>query len=405
MDNEVGFDDLRAALDRAWDANGLPRTKRSVDVIVHSTGALVIRDWMTHHFKANTNPINRLLMLAPANFGSPLAHKGKAFLGRVVKGWRSEKRFQTGKRILTGLELGSDFSYELAKRDCFVGSGAPWYGKGACLATVLVGNTGYSGVSSLANEEGGDGTVRVSTAALNPVLIKADFSIGNPKLKIIKSKGEVGLGVIEGDNHSTIAFKSKGPKGQGVEELVLKALKVTDNSFDDFLSTLRERTKQTMLAALELKDSDDREYRHGFQNTVFFVKDHFGNPVEEYFLDFTVKDHDKKGFLGRFFQEKAIRKVHNFSGNEAYRSIHIDCTRLAEKLDKSDESMILDLHGEPQLKENKYVGFRPLGAEGGGLKITQAQAKLAFVENRTALVEITLRREQVKKVFELNPMG
>ena len=52
-------------------------------------GALVVRDWMTHHYRPETVPFKRHLMLAPANFGSQLAHKGRAWYGRVFKGWKT----------------------------------------------------------------------------------------------------------------------------------------------------------------------------------------------------------------------------------------------------------------------------------------------------------------------------
>lgn len=102
LQDDVTYADLAAALDRAWTAQGLSRAPRTVDVVVHSTGALVLRDWLTRHFDPASAPVKRFLMLAPANFGSPLAHKGRSFIGRVLKGWN---RFvgQTGTQVLKGL--------------------------------------------------------------------------------------------------------------------------------------------------------------------------------------------------------------------------------------------------------------------------------------------------------------
>ncbi len=110
LQDDVTYADLAAALDRAWTAQGLSRAPRTVDVVVHSTGALVLRDWLTRHFDPASAPVKRFLMLAPANFGSPLAHKGRSFIGRVLKGWN---RFvgQTGTQVLKGLELGSPYSW------------------------------------------------------------------------------------------------------------------------------------------------------------------------------------------------------------------------------------------------------------------------------------------------------
>ncbi|MGV8677709.1 hypothetical protein ACV356_31635, partial [Pseudomonas aeruginosa] len=71
-----------------------------------------------------------------------LAHKGRSFIGRVLKGWN---RFvgQTGTQVLKGLELGSPYSWQLADRDLF--GAAAWYGAARLLTTVLVGNAGSSG--------------------------------------------------------------------------------------------------------------------------------------------------------------------------------------------------------------------------------------------------------------------
>ncbi len=71
-----------------------------MDLVVHSTGALVARHWLTSQYQADQHPVRRLVMLAPANFGSHLAHKGRSFPGRVVKGFSSQRRFHTGTRLL-----------------------------------------------------------------------------------------------------------------------------------------------------------------------------------------------------------------------------------------------------------------------------------------------------------------
>src|SRR5277367_6273204 len=54
-----------------------------------ATEGLVAREWLAKHYPDGKNsPVKRLVMLAPANFGSKLAAKGQSMLGRVVKGWK-----------------------------------------------------------------------------------------------------------------------------------------------------------------------------------------------------------------------------------------------------------------------------------------------------------------------------
>src|SRR5437879_5752132 len=51
----------------------------SFDMIVHSTGGLVARLWLSTYYPDGRNcPVRRLLMLAPANFGSKLASMGQS---------------------------------------------------------------------------------------------------------------------------------------------------------------------------------------------------------------------------------------------------------------------------------------------------------------------------------------
>lgn len=47
MNDEVTIIDVATALDMAWSHYGLPTKPHSVDLIVHSAGVLVIREWMT----------------------------------------------------------------------------------------------------------------------------------------------------------------------------------------------------------------------------------------------------------------------------------------------------------------------------------------------------------------------
>ncbi|WP_121496960.1 esterase/lipase family protein, partial [Pseudomonas aeruginosa] len=231
LQDDVTYADLAAALDRAWTAQGLSRAPRTVDVVVHSTGALVLRDWLTRHFDPASAPVKRFLMLAPANFGSPLAHKGRSFIGRVLKGWN---RFvgQTGTQVLKGLELGSPYSWQLAERDLF--GAEAWYGAGRLLATVLVGNVGYSGVEAIANEAGGDGTVRIATANLNACRLSLELDVrqrARPGWRLEESRGEIAFAIVDGENHASVALKDRGPKNPRTLELIRAALEVEDADY------------------------------------------------------------------------------------------------------------------------------------------------------------------------------
>src|SRR5271154_1111803 len=105
MENHVTFDDLAAGLQDRFDELARAGTIRlnpySLDVVVHSTGGPVVRHWLYHYLMDQCAgdltkcPIRRLIMLAPANFGSRLAAEGKSALAKLFKGGISNG-FETG---------------------------------------------------------------------------------------------------------------------------------------------------------------------------------------------------------------------------------------------------------------------------------------------------------------------
>src|SRR5262249_3202262 len=91
MDDDVRVEDVGKRMDQVIRA-AIADNKLTVpfDLIVHSTGGLVAREWISRFFPTGDGcPVKRLLMLAPANFGSRLASLGNSMLGRVAKGWNN----------------------------------------------------------------------------------------------------------------------------------------------------------------------------------------------------------------------------------------------------------------------------------------------------------------------------
>src|SRR6202044_2172427 len=87
---------------------------------------------------------------------------------------------------------------------------------GTPYVAVFIGNTGYTGISKLANSPGSDGTVRWAGCALNTRLVELDFrrqpalldAAGQPtRVKISDwATGRLAFPIIalEGKNHGTI---------------------------------------------------------------------------------------------------------------------------------------------------------------------------------------------------------
>src|SRR5688572_2999252 len=168
LTNEVSIKDVAEGLDRALRTRAGLDADQPFDAIVHSTGMLVIRAWLTTYARRRDR-LRHLIALAPATFGSPLAHKGRSWLGALFKGNREwgPDFLEAGDLILDGLELGSRYTWDLAHLDLL--GAAPMYGPTGSTpyAFVFCGNVPYRGLKRLIGEAGTDGVVRLAGCALN----------------------------------------------------------------------------------------------------------------------------------------------------------------------------------------------------------------------------------------------
>ena len=83
MSDHVKIEDVVKRMDQVLTGpDRKPGLAESFDMIVHSTGGLVARKWIATFYPSGEGcPIKRLLMVAPANFGSKLASTGKSTVG------------------------------------------------------------------------------------------------------------------------------------------------------------------------------------------------------------------------------------------------------------------------------------------------------------------------------------
>ena len=402
LDDDVRMKDLVNGLQRAWTQQKLPTATKSIDVIIHSTGGLIIRDWMATHYiaKGLKPPVNNLLMLAPANFGSPLAHKGRALYGRVIKGFNAKKRFQTGTHILKALEMASPYTWDLSQRDRFQDNAMTATG---VRTTVIVGNTGYSGISSLANEAGSDGTVYAATANLNCAAIEVSFPAGDrrPQFSAIhNSRGDTAFLLMDDFNHSSIAYKdAKHTENDVLLGFILQALNVSNT--ENFKRWIKDCDDHT--AAILAMHNDDRDsHKHGFQNTVFRVRDDQGYDVQDYVIEFyndTAKGDDDR--LAELFNKEAVVKVHAHKDNGCYRSFMIDCSALYRIIEAQDQALNISISAMPDLNEERnLVGYRSFGNQDiGQLTLSAQDVRDFFIPNRTLFIDITLTRQQKDELF------
>jgi hypothetical protein len=209
---------------------GAARTNQLGHALV-ATGMLVLRAWLTR--RGMTAPrrarVKHVIALAPATFGSPLAHKGRSFLGALVKGRKQlgPDFLEAGDQVLDALELGSRFGWELSHADLF-GTECFYDSKRTTpYVFVFCGARGYRGLAALANSPGTDGTVRWAGCALNSRKIILDLSADcaeNARVQAVEwTQDDVPMHPIANVDHGSIL--SAPPPA--LTQMVIDALRVS----------------------------------------------------------------------------------------------------------------------------------------------------------------------------------
>jgi hypothetical protein len=315
LNNEISIKDIAEGLDLALRER--LKDGEDFDAIVHSTGMLVVRSWLTVYPERGKR-LKHLIALAPATNGSPLAHKGRGWLGAVFRGNRKvgPDFLEAGDKILRALELASDFTWRLAERDLF--QDKPVYGPDSDTPYVFTfcGTKQYEGFRALVNELGTDGTVRWAGCALNSRRFTLDLTnpgvLHKAQLRKTTNYDDIPLILVPGVNHSTIV--SEPPAA--LRELVLSALAVDTQA----------RYVEWCEQARRMSDQVDE-----YQQFVLRLVDERGDPIDDYHVECSGVDE-----AGNVQPLKAFdQDVHVFANDTSLRNFHVkldEATRAARKI-------------------------------------------------------------------------
>ncbi|MEG4319677.1 MULTISPECIES: hypothetical protein [unclassified Microcoleus] len=414
LTNEITIKDIAEAFDRVL--RSYIEDDQEFDAIVHSTGMLVIRAWLTTYaYAADVNRRSRLkhlIGLAPANFGSPLAHKGRSWLGSIIKGNKilGPDFIEAGNLILDNLELGSRFTWDLAHID-LIGSAQnkpehkAYYGEDNNTPYVFIfcGNQGYDRLSALANTPGSDGTVRWAGCALNTRKFIVDLTQdpSQKKDKPVEERAkpdehpeqqiDIPVVLVDGHNHNTIV---QNPS-KDLVELVLEALDVSDR---DSFGRWTAKTKAHMDILKKEKGAQWEEW----QQFIIRVVDERLDPVTDWNVQLSMKkDRDGKEV---WLYENSDLQVHTYARDKSLRCFHLNLSKLnlesiselCMKLIVSSGTSLVAYYGygsgkitvEGELQESDGRWDAKLKLD----HLLQAEVKF-FCPFTTTLIEIRLNRE------------
>jgi pimeloyl-ACP methyl ester carboxylesterase len=397
MNDEITLLDLGSAFQKALLANKIQLKPHQFDLVVHSTGGLVAREFLRQVCQgdASKTPVAHLCMLAPANFGSPLATLGKSVLGRLMKGWSWKHMGQTGTQILNALELASPYSWGLAQEDLFE-AGFKVFDPANTMATVLVGSSAYEGMRGVFHENGSDGTVRVATANLNAHYFKVDFD--DPEAPTCteqpRNVGEIALGVFQ-RNHTTIHDPDASlVQSQEWSDALIRALTMTPDQYGVHVQNLKDLTQTTFNSGTHGANS---KWYHQYQHVVFRVHDQFGQPVEDYVIEFYQEKRDPEDKVFVKIHGEILEKVTTNSVDASYRSFFFDTTDLGTYLVENPQTDIVMSLSAARLSER--VSYR--NPKKGAIQVFSNTAQTFLHPNEPILIDVTLWRVTSDQVFKL----
>ncbi len=442
LNNEITIKDIAEGFDRALRNNAQLNSNQEFDAIVHSTGMLIIRSWLTNYGAAvgsndRLKRLKHLLGLAPATWGSPQAHKGRSWIGALVKGSKEPGPdfLNAGDEVLDGLELGSAFTWDLAHLD-LLGT-APYYDSGpnTPYICVFIGNSPYTGISSIANDPGTDGTVRWAGCGLNTRKISVDLTrtpigedgkpVGRISMSPWAGRTDIPMIPVEGRNHATII---SNPDEDMVQQMI-GFLKIdSEAAYDGWLKQTRELAAPAMKKMLvnpgkgaagiegEFKSffghlfNESEQEMDGWQQFVVHVRDERGDPVTDYLID-VLRQQD--GNWTPF--EQMYTDVHAYAADPSFRCFHI---RLPKGITRGGLPLQIRLTASTGTALMAYQGYsstagsKTMTATAGPVTIDidgLGDASL-FYPFTTTLVEFVINREpapldKVSEIFKFLERG
>ncbi len=437
LEDGVTVDDISRALDRALREEFPHLLTGRFHVIVHSTGALVIRNWI-RRFSKKPSPIRNLIHLAGANFGSGWAHIGK---GQLVKWARMvfQAGTERGVQVLDALELGSDWTIDLHLH--FLRPGTTMAGDYKIYEYVIVGSQAdvawYPIPIRYAKEDGSDGVVRVSASNLNVHYIRfgptaeavavgwseaarqagahmrrsgvrrAFYEVKEQSRPGLAGRPEIPFAVPYECAHSGEEMgivTGARPRPQ-VLRLIQVALDTRPQQWPARVAAFRGETEETYRRVLARQApawwkkwlEEPRAQYDPHAQVIFRLRDQDGRPVRHYdiFFDSVGGKTDPSLAIGRLFEDKHVNDVSPHIITFYLRTDPFSAEQNAwvPRIPAVNGSFLEVSGVEPETGEILYLPLR--------FEFTPTQLVQWIQGHRTAIVDVELFRLPSPEIFRL----
>lgn len=391
--DEVTLDDVARGFDEA-------RKEKIGDdefsCITHSTGGPVVRLW-AHLFYGENGlagiPLRHLIMLAPANHGSPLAALGQKRASRLFK--KLWDGVESGTGLLKWLQLGSKeqmhlnmewMNYAPAENHFY-----PFVLTGETIDTKF-----YDFINNYLVEPGSDGVVRVCGANMNYQHIKlvqngititgyddVEVSLLEPQEDLLQSP-PAPMAVIKGASHS------------GDEIGIMRS--ATEENYEDkpvvarIIDCLSVDSVEDYDTASKIFDDQNKSvqcYDDGTPNLfcsfAFRVWDDRGNSIDDFdMLLLAREDYNPSRLPKDFFQDR------QFNESSKTLTYYLNYTNLIEA---SHFGFRIAARPDSGFSYYKPVEFRSNGHD----------IKDIIKANQTFIVDVVLKRIVDQEIFRFKP--
>jgi len=432
LSDGVSLDDVSFAMDRALKAEHADLLENGFNIIIHSTGALVVRNWI-RKYSARPSPVNNLIHLAGANFGSGLAHVGRGQLSRwgrlIFQGTGS------GIRILNELEFGSWRTIDMHLH--FLAPGKDMYNDYQVHEYCIIGSQTLKFLRVVpiryVKEDSADNTVRTSACNLNfnyvtvRPLPKA-FKIGVRSLGQLVNKRlsdesftdkyyEVDLDNLSHNRQEVpfaVVFETAHfgddigiVSGKANRDVVMPLIEVAISkqagamTYQDVVEYYRDVSNETLARAAALKSDllgwNKQAQYEGHAQLIFRLKDQYGKAVEHF--DISIKSEVKNDKLPTL--EKMIEDHHGNKLDKGAITFYLRTQSFSRRAKKQWRELLenisaVNVEVTGYEAESEEISYIPMNIE-----LNNDDINSLLQSFRTTIVDITLVRLPSRKVFEI----